>query len=436
MIEAAVRRRLDGVVGSQYVFDDPATRRVLSSDYSWISPILRRELEGAMADLIVCPASATEAASVLAIAFDAGVPVTARGKGTGNYGQAVPLAAGLVLDMSRLTRVYDVAGGWLTAGAGTRFVQLDTEARRTGQELTIFPSTVWSSLGGFLAGGAGGTGSIEHGFVWDGYVGRLQVAPCVADAEPVWVDNAADVAPFLHAYGTTGLVTAATIRLVPARRWTAMFASFALWADALGAAWELINREPLPRSLSVDEPALVGLFPPDQAMPPGQVSLRAIVEHGDADEAGRIVTAAGGRVEAGRDHGTRQMVSLSYNHATLRAVRARPELCHLQVGGPALAERAEDVRACLPGAMLHVDCQRHGDQPWFGGLLLSEFHSRDTLDTGIAALEELGVVVLDPHTYQLGAHTDLAPLRAKASAFDPKSLLNPGKLPAAAPLVR
>ena len=41
---------------------------------------------------------------VLAAAFELGIPVTPRGTGTGNYGQAMPLSGGIVLDLRVSTR--------------------------------------------------------------------------------------------------------------------------------------------------------------------------------------------------------------------------------------------------------------------------------------------------------------------------------------------
>lgn len=179
MIEPAIRRRIGDIVGDGQMFEDSKSRLVMSRDYSWISPILRRELHGMLADLIVAPETACDAGRVLSVAFGADVPVTVRGRGTGNYGQAVPLAGGIVLDFSRIAETLDVGDGWITAEAGATFVDLEAEARRCGQELAVFPSTTRSTLGGFIGGGAGGIGSIEHGFVWDGLVSALEVVPCV-----------------------------------------------------------------------------------------------------------------------------------------------------------------------------------------------------------------------------------------------------------------
>jgi FAD/FMN-containing dehydrogenase len=63
----------------------------LSKDYYWYSPVLKPLLQNKRADAIVVPESEEQIASVLAFAYRHEIPVTTRGSGTGNYGQAVPL---------------------------------------------------------------------------------------------------------------------------------------------------------------------------------------------------------------------------------------------------------------------------------------------------------------------------------------------------------
>jgi hypothetical protein len=116
----------------------------------------------------------------------------------------------------------------------------------------------------------------------------------------------------------------------------------------------------------------------------------------------------------------------------LRAKRAQPSTCHVQVGGPVLTSNHAAVRVALPDAMLHLDGQTRGSVRLFGGLLMSRWIDRDTLYAGMETLRELGVYVVDPHTWVLGAHGNLDAVRAVASHHDPKGLLNPGKLPATA----
>jgi FAD/FMN-containing dehydrogenase len=407
---------------------DADRRRAASRDHAWLSPVLSRRLPDTMADVVVSPADTAGVARALAVAYEWGVPVTPRGRGTGNYGQAVPLAGGIVVDADRRGRVLDVGAGWVRAEAGASFVRLEAAARRTGQELAMFPSTVASALGGFLAGGAGGSGSIAHGFLWDGFVLDAEVLGCWDRPEPVRVAGD-EVRPFLHAYGTTGVITEATVRLVPARPWTALFAAFAAYQDAVAAARHLATSEPRPRNLSVDDPGLVACYPADPGLDPNRHSLRAIIDADTVETARAAVTDVGGQVLSVRPDAVGLLVSLSYNHATLRAKRRWPDACHVQVGGPALVAHHTEVRSVLPDGLLHHDAMAPGGVVDLGGLLIGRFPGQDALEAAMDDLHALDVRVTNPHTWRLGGHGNLAPLHTAAAHFDPTSLLNPGKLP-------
>jgi FAD/FMN-containing dehydrogenase len=417
-------------LGPQRVLVDDATRSEASRDYAWLSPVLTAAIpEDAIADAVVRPCSVDELGIALGVAYRHDVAVTPRGKGTGNYGQAVPLARGLVLDTSGLDGVIDVGDGWIDAYAGTSFTRLEAAARATGQELAIFPSTTSSLLGGFLSGGAGGTGSVENGWIWDGYVGAMTMMPCW-DA-PAPIELGADAAlPHLHAYGTTGVVVSARVRLREARPWTALFASFPTFEAAAEAGLAVLELEALPRNLAVDDARLVAAMGATHpAMPPDRASMRAVVVESSADAIRRIVVARGGVVEAVQRASTSLCVSLSYNHVTLRAKRADPSVCHVQVGGPPLFEQYREVVSTLPDGMLHLDAMMRDGEVGYGGLYLARFEDRDTLYGGMDRLRELGLRVLDPHTWMLGSHGVIADTVAQAEQNDPKGLLNPGKLP-------
>ena len=57
------------------------------------------------ATLIVSPKNEAEVIRVLAACHRHGVPVTPRGSGTGNYGQAMPLSGGVVLSLAEMNAV-------------------------------------------------------------------------------------------------------------------------------------------------------------------------------------------------------------------------------------------------------------------------------------------------------------------------------------------
>src|SRR5690606_7318442 len=111
--------------------------------------------------------------------YELGIPVTPRGTGTGNYGQGMPLSGGIFLDMSGMGKVKEIGPGCLVAEPGAMLAKIDRQTRpHSGQELRLFPSTyATASLGGFIAGGSGGVGSIRWGGLRDaGNILSLKVA--------------------------------------------------------------------------------------------------------------------------------------------------------------------------------------------------------------------------------------------------------------------
>ena len=83
------------------VLTQPQVVQRLSRDFYWYSPVLRQQLDGKIGEVVVQPLTVGEIRGVLRYCYAHDLPVTTRGAGTGNYGQAVPLHGGLVLDARR-----------------------------------------------------------------------------------------------------------------------------------------------------------------------------------------------------------------------------------------------------------------------------------------------------------------------------------------------
>jgi len=79
---------------------DPLRVGRLSQDFAWFSPVLKRDLAGKRGDIAVRPRTEAEIRQVVAACASAGIPLTVRGSGTGNYGQSTPLHGGVILDLS------------------------------------------------------------------------------------------------------------------------------------------------------------------------------------------------------------------------------------------------------------------------------------------------------------------------------------------------
>ena len=77
----------------------------LSKDFYNYSPILEERLDGCIADYVVRPIDQSAVKKVAEICWEFNIPLTIRGSGTGNYGQAVPLFKGIVMQMNCLNKL-------------------------------------------------------------------------------------------------------------------------------------------------------------------------------------------------------------------------------------------------------------------------------------------------------------------------------------------
>ncbi len=427
---AALETELRELLGDRGVTTDLAARKKASADGSYLSPVISEQLPLGLADLVAYPAGAELIARTVAAAVRHHVPITPRGKGTGNYGQAIPMSGGLVIDMSKAKAILEVADGRVTAEAGATMVALERAANDTGQQILIYPSTAQSSIGGFLSGGSGGTGSIKHGLLHSGYALALDVVHALPDPALVHVEGA-DAEPYIHNYGTAGIIARATIALEPLQDWRGFFASFPDFASALSVIRPFAELEPTPRLVSADVPALAGTLPPDPGIPADRASLRAILDAASLAEATALVEAAGGRVEDVREgaQASMKISTLSYNHPIQWLQKAYPDTYfHVEVSGHALIDRIDEVHAVYPGGMLHIEAQR--GRPI--GMIAGIYESADQVYAGFERLTALGVGYHNPHQW----FVDFEPERtaALAASTDPYGLLNPGKLQRATPV--
>lgn len=212
-----IKKELSGIA----IEDNPALVRQKSRDFYWYSPILKAQLDNVTADLVVTPKNESEVIQALKVAFAHGVPVTPRGAGTGNYGQAMPLSGGIVLNLAAMDKIKEIHPGRVICEPGIVMAQLDKQTKaHSGQELRFHPSTAQTAtIGGFIAGGSGGVGSITWGGLRDlGNILRLRVV--TMEAEPRVLDLTGwDLQKVSHAYGTNGIITEIEMPLAPAYDW-------------------------------------------------------------------------------------------------------------------------------------------------------------------------------------------------------------------------
>ncbi len=391
------------------VLTQPLLVEQLSRDFYWYSPVLRKQLDGKTGDLVVQPASVTEIQGVLRYCHAHDLPVTVRGAGTGNYGQAVPLQGGVVLDLASMDRVEEIQpDGVAVCQPGARLGVVENEARKIGWELRCYPSTiVKASVGGFLGGGSGGIGSVAHGNLRDFQTVRA-IELVTMEAEPRVVKHEGEaVHDILHAWGTNGVITRIWLALTPAVEWSQCAVAF----DTFESAFEFSERVAIgdswiKRLVTTFEWPIPSFFiPVRQYAPEGKaliffmIASRQLAElEAAAREAGGDVTYAG--LYAGL--GTRPLLSdYTWNHTTLWAISADEAYTYLQCGfEPAtVREQMRRLRERFGQEILfHMEFMKNGDgQVIPGAIPLVYFTSEERLNEMIGFCREIGIFVANPH---------------------------------------
>ncbi|NGN40821.1 FAD-binding oxidoreductase [Mesorhizobium sp. CGMCC 1.15528] len=439
---SALKRELDGMK----IEDNPAIAQQKSRDFYWYSPVLKRQLENVTADLVVSPKNQAEVVRVLAACHRLGIPVTPRGAGTGNYGQAMPLSGGVVLSLAEMSEITTIASGRVICGPGAILADIDRATRtHSGQELRLHPSTYnTASIGGFIAGGSGGVGSINFGGLRDfGNVIRLRVV--TMEAEPKVLDlTGEDLHKVTHAYGTNGIIVEVEMPLTASYDWIDVIVGFdsfmgaARYGNALGCQDGLLTKLITPIAAPVPQ----DYFKRHQRFfRSGQSICLVMVAPHSLDaflaftrrEGGEVVMNAASMSEEEKK-GLPPTFELAWNHTTLRALRVDPAMTYLQSLYPFPNQLAlvEKMDAMFPGEVFsHLEFVRFDGNITCFGLPLVKFTTEERLDEIIRLHEENGCPIFNPHRYTLEEggmkQTDDIQLAFKREA-DPQGLLNPGKM--------
>ena len=444
MTRDGLAAELSSIIGDPArVLTAPAVLERLSHDFYWYSPILRPKLAHKTGEVAVQAASVEEILAVLRYAGQHEVPVTVRGAGTGNYGQCVPLEGGIVLDLSLMDKLERIEpDGVAVCQPGLRLGTLESEARKQGWELRMYPSTlVKASVGGFLGGGSGGIGSVAHGGLRDfDNVRAFEVVTMEEDPRVV-LHEGAGVHEILHAWGTNGILTRIWLALAPAVDWVQFTAAFDTYEQAFRFT-ESIATDALwvKRLATVFEWPIPSFFTPIKSVVrDGKAMALVMIAADQAESISAAAKAAEGEVTfIGAFEGPRTQPLLSdytWNHTTLWAMKADPAYTYLQCGfsPTACREQFRLLRERFGTEILfHIEFMKNGEGVVIPGAIpVVRFVSEERLNEMIAYCRSIGVFVANPHVNYLEDggrfRADNIQLKAK-QRYDPRGLLNPGKM--------
>ncbi|OOG27153.1 FAD-binding oxidoreductase [Thioalkalivibrio denitrificans] len=214
---------------------------------------------------VALPETLEQARAVLRICRAAGVPVVARGAGTGLSGGALPLENGVVLSLARFNRILeiDVDNRCAVVEPGVRNLAITEAAAPHGLYYAPDPSSqIACTIGGNVAENSGGVHCLKYGLTVHNVIG-LKIL--TIDGELVTLGGKTLDAPgydllalMTGSEGMLGIIVEVTVRLLPRpERAQVLMASFDLVEDAGRAVTAIIGAGIIPGGLEMmDNPSI------------------------------------------------------------------------------------------------------------------------------------------------------------------------------------
>ncbi len=214
---------------------------------------------------VIRPQTEEQVARIVRFCGQTGVPLTARGGGTGLAAACVPAPGGVVLSLERLNRVVeaDAANLSITVQAGVTLEQLAAEAGKLGLFFPPHPGDEGAMVGGMVATNAGGARAVKYGTIKHFVLG-LQVV--LADGETLELGGNFMKSSMgynlmgllIGSEGTLGIITRVTLALLPAPgSIQTLLAPFAAVKEAVQSVPAILARGIVPFAVEFVERAAV-----------------------------------------------------------------------------------------------------------------------------------------------------------------------------------
>lgn len=234
----SLARALRAFIEPEYVISDAETQKPYECD--GLSMYCEMPL------LVVLPATVEQVQQVLRLCHQQGIPVVARGAGTGLCAGAMPSADGVLLSLARLKRILEIDPLARTARLqpGVRNLAISEAAAAHGLYYGPDPSSqVACTIGGNVAENSGGVHCLKYGLTVHNLL-KVEILTVEGERLMLGSDGLDCQGPDLLALltgseGLLGVVTEVTVKLLPlperAQVVMAGFDSVQQAGDAVGA---------------------------------------------------------------------------------------------------------------------------------------------------------------------------------------------------------
>ena len=442
-----MRQNIPGKVDPSYITEalagievitDPNQIAKLSLDYYHFSPVLQKQLENKRGDLVVRPKTEAEVIRVVQACVKNKIPLTVRGAGTGNYGQSIPLEGGVILDLTLMNQIKSLKPGIAIVEPGVKMAAFDKKAREMGWELRMAPSTYrTATIGGFIAGGSVGMGSINYGQISDrGNLRRVRIVT-IEDQPQVRELRGDQVQKVIHGYGTTGIITELEIALAPTYPWQEMIVVFDEFMTAARFGQMLSDSSGIVKKLvSIHADPIPSYFTALQNyLPEGKHCALVMISEYDLEPFQELVKEYQGTITYDKNaneasKGT-SLLEFTWNHTTLHARNIDSNLTYLQTFYFTLDRVEQMYHHFGDEALIHLEFLLAGGKAVPAGLQLVRYTTEERLNEIIRYHEDQGAFIANPHVYTIEDGGNKQIDRDKVAfkqQIDPYGLLNPGKM--------
>ena len=416
-------------------------------------------------DAVVFAESTADVAALMRFASERDIPVTTRGAGVGYVGGCVPIRGGIALSMMRMNRILGIhpEDGVAIVQPGVITHELQKAVRAVGWEYPPDPASLKEcSIGGNIATNAGGPRCLKYG-VTRSYVLGLEVV--LADGRVMNIGGRLHknktgfdlLGLFTGSEGMLGIVTEATLRLIPKAPARAMLAAvFADFSQAAAAVQSILNAGHLPSALEITDAFTLAaarkrlgteVFPEGNAHLIVEVDGRPAAVAAEIDELQALIKSLGARsIERAPDEASCERIwqlrrEFSYSLRDTGLTKLNEDIV---VPRSKLVELVSFAQEIQRDTGIPVACFGHaGDGNIHTNLMVANYDEPSTREKADAALDQLFTWVLANGGTITGEHgvglakkrwlkqaigeVSLASHHAIKSALDPKGILNPGK---------
>jgi glycolate oxidase len=413
---------------------------------------------------VALPENSEQVAAVLRACHALGVPVVARGAGTGLSGGALPHALGVTLSLAKFNRILriDAYARTATVQSGVRNLAISEAAAPQGLYYAPDPSSqIACTIGGNVAENSGGVHCLKYGLTLHNV---LRVRGFTVAGEPVEFGGTALDAPGLDllsvVVGSEGMLAVTTevvVRLMPKPQLArCIMASFASIRDAGRAVAEIIAAGIIPAGLEMmDKPMTAAVEDFVHAGYDLQAEAILLCESDGTpeeveEEIGRMLDVLAGagatRMEVSRDEAQRLTFWSGRKNAFPASGRISPDYMCMDSTIPrkALADMLLAIAEMEKKYQLRCANVFHAGDGNLHPLILfdandadqlhrAELFGADILETSVAmggtvtGEHGVGVEKLNSMCVQFTPEEREQMLALKA-AFDPAGTLNPGKV--------